>query len=108
MKEHEIISKLCKIGRIQYSYVTGCTPDEDGVEVTPEMALQVIEHCLGFGETEHNIANNYRMAQRDHAALVEALKDLRAAVTDAYKAGRIPAEPFVRAGNVIAKAEGRS
>ena len=40
-------------------------------------------------------------------ALLEALRDLREATTDAYKAGRIPAEPFVRAGNVLAKAEGK-
>ena len=39
--------------------------------------------------------------------LLEALKDLRAAATAAYKSGRIPAEPFVHSGNVIAKAEGR-
>lgn len=30
-----------------------------------------------------------------------ALRDLRDACTDAYKDGRIPAEPFVRAGNVL-------
>ena len=35
---------------------------------------------------------------------LEALRDLRAACEDAYKAGRIPAEPFVRAGNVLAEA----
>lgn len=39
--------------------------------------------------------------------LLEMLKELRESVTDAYKSGRIPAEPFVRAGLVIAKAEGR-
>ena len=40
--------------------------------------------------------------------LLTTLKDLREAVTDVYKQGRIPAEPFVAAGNVIAKAqEGR-
>ena len=37
-------------------------------------------------------------------ALLAALADLREAATDAYKAGRIAAEPFVRAGNVIADA----
>lgn len=31
-----------------------------------------------------------------------ALRDLREACTDAYKAGRIAAEPFVRAGNALA------
>lgn len=36
--------------------------------------------------------------------LLAALTDLREACAGAYKAGRIPAEPFVRAGNVIAKA----
>lgn len=39
--------------------------------------------------------------------LLAALRDIRAACADAYKAGRIDAEPFVRAGNAIAKAEGR-
>ena len=39
--------------------------------------------------------------------LAEALRDLREAATEAYKAGRIQAEPFVRAGNVLAKAEGK-
>lgn len=39
-------------------------------------------------------------------ALLAALSDLRAACEDAYKAGRIPAEPFVRAGNVLAQTEG--
>lgn len=38
--------------------------------------------------------------------LLEALRDLRAAATDAYKMGRIDAEVFVRAGNVISDAEG--
>jgi glutamate mutase epsilon subunit len=37
------------------------------------------------------------------AEAVAALQDLRDAATNAYKAGRIPAEPFVRAGNVLAK-----
>ena len=36
--------------------------------------------------------------------MVEALRDLRDATTEAYKAGHIPAEPFVRAGNVLAEA----
>lgn len=34
-----------------------------------------------------------------------ALRDLRDACTDAYKIGRIPAEPFVRAGNVLAEVQ---
>lgn len=42
---------------------------------------------------------------REEAMLV-ALRDLRESVTDAYKSGRIPAEPFVRAGNVIAEVTG--
>lgn len=33
----------------------------------------------------------------------EALLDLYEAATDAYKYGRIPAEPFVRAGNILAR-----
>lgn len=33
--------------------------------------------------------------------VLESLRDLREASTDAYKAGRIEAEPFVRAGNVL-------
>lgn len=41
------------------------------------------------------------------ADLLSVLRDLRAACTDAYKSGRIAAEPFVAAGNVLAKAEGR-
>lgn len=45
-------------------------------------------------------------AQDLSARLLDALRDLREASTEAYKAGRIPAEPFVRAGNVIAEAEG--
>jgi hypothetical protein len=36
--------------------------------------------------------------------LLTALQDLRMASTEAYKHGRIPAEPFVRAGNLIANA----
>lgn len=36
--------------------------------------------------------------------LLAALRDLVDATTDAYKAGRIAAEPFVRARNVIAQA----
>lgn len=39
--------------------------------------------------------------------LLEALRDLRESAMEAYKLGHIPAEPFVRAGNVIAKADGR-
>ena len=39
--------------------------------------------------------------------LLAALQDLRYAATDAYKAGRVPAEPFIRAGNVLAKARRR-
>lgn len=46
-------------------------------------------------------------AEDDARALVielaAALRDLRDAATDAYGAGHIPAEPFVRAGNVLAK-----
>lgn len=45
-------------------------------------------------------------AVNSHAELLAALRDLREACTDAYKSGRISAEPFVRAGNVIARAEG--
>lgn len=54
--------------------------------------------------------SNYKLEFESQAAdapdLLAALRDLREACVDAYKAGRIPAEPFVRAGNVIAKAEG--
>ena len=39
--------------------------------------------------------------------ILQALKDLRLASTEAYKSGRIDALAFVAAGNVIAKAEGR-
>ena len=46
-------------------------------------------------------------AVNSHDALVAALRDLRKDVTDAYKAGRIPAESFVRAGNVLAEAEAK-
>jgi len=38
--------------------------------------------------------------------LLKALSDLRKACVEAYKAGHISAEPFVRAGNIIAKAKG--
>jgi len=38
--------------------------------------------------------------------LLEALRLLRESCTEAYKAGRIGALPFVLAGNVIAKATG--
>lgn len=34
--------------------------------------------------------------------LESALRDLRDAATEAYKAGRIAAEPYVHAGNVLA------
>lgn len=40
-----------------------------------------------------------------HPALLDALRDLRDASEAAYKSGRIAAEPFVRAGNLIADAE---
>lgn len=46
-------------------------------------------------------------AVNSHQELLDALKDLREAATDAYKVGRIAAEPFVKAGNVIAKAEAK-
>lgn len=39
--------------------------------------------------------------QRDE--LLETLENLHFAVIDVYKSGRIPAEPFVQAGNIIAK-----
>jgi hypothetical protein len=39
--------------------------------------------------------------------LLAALRDLRAAATEAYKTGRIEAAPFVHAGNVLAQAQGR-
>jgi hypothetical protein len=39
--------------------------------------------------------------------LLEALRDLRDACHSAYQRGSMDPEPFVRAGNVIAKAEGR-
>jgi len=39
--------------------------------------------------------------------MYEALRDLREACTEAYKAGRIEAEPFIRAGNALDKAEGK-
>ena len=45
------------------------------------------------------------LACRNHDSLLGALKDLREVSTDAYKAGRVLAEPFVRAGNIIEKAE---
>lgn len=34
-------------------------------------------------------------------AVVEAARDMREACVDAYKIGRIPAEPFVRLGNAL-------
>lgn len=37
-----------------------------------------------------------------HDAVMDAMLDLIRATTDCYKAGRIPAEPFVRARNVYA------
>lgn len=37
--------------------------------------------------------------------LMEALKDLRGAVVQACKTGSIPAEPFIRAGNIIQSEE---
>lgn len=40
--------------------------------------------------------------------LLDALEELREAVTELYKAGRISAEPFVRAGNAIARARGEA
>lgn len=41
-----------------------------------------------------------------HAELVEALEDLCEAAIDAYKSGRIPAAPFVRAGLALTAAKG--
>lgn len=40
--------------------------------------------------------------REEYKALLDALRDLHAASVEAYKRGRIPAEPFVRAGNVLA------
>ena len=53
------------------------------------------------------IANANGLVLAASAELLKALKDLREACTDVYKTGRIAAEPFVTAGLVIAKAEGR-
>jgi len=50
-------------------------------------------------------ARRTRLLLRQAAAALEAqvqvLRDLRESCIDAYRAGRIPAEPFVRAGNVL-------
>lgn len=52
------------------------------------------------GECRAELAPLFTAAEELRAALA----DLREASTDAYKSGRIAAEPFVRAGNVLAKA----
>jgi hypothetical protein len=46
-----------------------------------------------------------QMSKPDAAELLATLKALRAACEQAYKAGRLEPEPFVRAGVVIARAE---
>lgn len=51
-----------------------------------------------------NIDTAFRNASTQPETL-RALVDLREACAEAYKAGRIDAEAFVRAGNVIAKAD---
>ena len=48
-----------------------------------------------------NACEGMKDPEAEVKALREALADLRAACTDVYKQGRIPAEPFVRAGNVL-------
>lgn len=55
---------------------------------------------------ESDVADKLRLMNAA-PALLAALKDLREAASDAYKSGRISAEPFVRAGNVISEAEGK-
>lgn len=62
----------------------------------------------------HTVARVYNpnftaKANECHAKLValspeimDALRDLREASTEAYKQGRVTAEPFVRAGNLLA------
>lgn len=67
--------------------------------------------CGDISEKTRRMATEFRKLEAADAhliaaapALLEALRNLRESVTDAYKAGRIPAEPFVAAGNIIAKA----
>ena len=45
-------------------------------------------------------AANLRLIQKA-PELLTILRDLHDACIEAYKAGRIPAEPFVRAGNIL-------
>ena len=58
--------------------------------------------------TDENAANAAFIVQavNAHQALVEALEGLREACEDVYKAGHIPALPFVQAGNALKKARG--
>lgn len=44
-------------------------------------------------------------SELEWSEVLEALRDLREATVDVYKIGRVAAEPFVRAGNVLAKYE---
>lgn len=75
--------------------------------------------CMHSGDShEQDMANAERIVAcvnalegiADPSAIPEviaALSDLREAVTNAYKSGRIPAEPFIRAGLALSKVEGR-
>lgn len=61
--------------------------------------------CTRSGADRHeDMANAHLIAAAPD--LLAALEDLRLACADAYKAGRIDAEAFVRAGNVLARARG--
>lgn len=64
----------------------------------------VVAWVAGIGDAEA-VANAKMFAAAPK--MLKALKDLREAATEAYKAGRVDALAFVTAGNVIAEAEGR-
>lgn len=70
--------------------------------------------CKEVGHADdHESANGvswprqHRATQPPPDAVIDALAGLVDACADAYKAGRIPAEPFVRARNVLADARSR-
>lgn len=73
--------RKARIAELQRDY---CTNDSD----LPGVVVDLEEACDGYTARIE--------------ALTTALRDLTEACTDVYKAARIPAEPFVRALNVLA------
>ena len=81
---------------------------------TPDAPIEIVHHGRGevalveVGAREKGpivvCQQSVLLAAPD---LLQSLKNLRSAATDAYKSGRIDALAFVEAGNVLARAEGK-